>query len=111
MQIDGISTAEYFGLSGWKEAGVLFFQNSRVTGGGSDSYVVGTYELTDNACKITLEVTLLKSPETVFTVEGNKLPIVIEGERAGDTFSGSAHRLDKAAFDLPIKLTKQADLE
>ena len=110
MQIDGIWTVEYYGLSGWTKGGVLFFQNSRVMGGNDDLYVIGSYEASDNAYKIMLEVTLLKAPQAVFRFDENKLPVQIEGELEGSSFTGTATRLDTAAFRVPVKLTKRSDL-
>ncbi|MEA3412100.1 MAG: hypothetical protein U9R74_11265 [Pseudomonadota bacterium] len=99
------------GLRGWKKGGNLGFENGRVLGGNNQHYVRGAYEQSGDVYSISLEITFVELPETVFSIEGDTVPARIEGRREGNILSGMLHRMDKPGFDLHVKLTKRSEIQ
>jgi len=82
-----------------------------VLGGNNKHYVRGTYEQSGDDYSISVEITFLELPETVFSIEGDTVPASIKGRREGDVLSGTLHRMDKPGFDFPVKLTKRSEIQ
>lgn len=109
MQIEGIWTMEYFGLTGWRDAGVMIFKDGMVNGGNNRHFILGRYEESEGVYKIDVEISFIEAPDTYFAVEG-RFPARIEGKTQGLIFAGSVSRSDISGFHLPIKLTRRSDV-
>jgi hypothetical protein len=106
MQIEGVWTMEYFGLAGWRDAGIVVFKDGTVTGGNNHHFFLGTYEQRDGIYNIRVEITFIEAAKTLSPVEG-RFPAQIEGKLQGSLFTGSVSRSDIPGFHLPIRLTKR----
>ena len=107
MPIEGIWTMEYFGLTGWREAGIVIFKEGTVAGGSNHHYIVGSYEETNGNYNINVEIDFIELADTMFPIEGS-FPARIEGKPEGSIFSGSVSRSDVPGFHLPVRLTKRS---
>jgi len=107
MQIEGLWTIEYFGLAGWRDAGIMVFNEGMVTGGNNHHYILGRYEETEGVYNIGVDVSFIEAPDTHFPVEGS-FPARIEGKLEGSIFTGSVSSSNISGFHLPVRLTRRS---
>jgi hypothetical protein len=99
---------EYFGLAGWRDAGMTIFKDGVVNGGNNRFCILGRYEENEGVFTIDVEISFIDGRETQLAVEG-RFPARIEGKPQGSIFTGSVSRSDISGFHLPIRLNRRSD--
>jgi hypothetical protein len=95
--------------AGFRNGGVAVLETSRVFGGDSGYYYLGTYTVKDG--DISASVQIVKhnpSWSNAFGDAATTFNVTIQGRIADDTISGFMTRVDKPTHRLPVKLTKKA---
>jgi hypothetical protein len=110
MTLDGLWSAEIFGLLGWESIGVMVMEEGRAVGGGNNHLSMGRYRLDGNQVEMTLDLFYHGKPRTVFGARDKELQVRLKGRFEEGAIEGIAYRPDKEDLSLTFRLTKRADL-
>lgn len=110
MAFDGIWTSEILGLFGWETTGILILERGRAIDGGNHHYSTGSYEVSESAITISLNVEYHGTPRTIFGAADRNLSVEIHGKLRGNTILGAAHRSDKPDQKITVRLTRRAEI-
>lgn len=110
MSIEGLWTAEIYGLNGWENAGVVMLHDGHALGGGRHHYSVGTYNCSGEEFSMSLAINYHGTPRTLFGSADKTLSIKVDGQLQRDEILGSAFRLESPNQSLAFRLTKRSDI-
>lgn len=110
MSIEGLWTAEFYGLHGWENTGVFVFQNGRVLGGGRHHYSVGVYEETNNEVNVSVTVTYHGKPRVMFGSSDRTLTMEFKGQHHENMIEGNVNRAGNPRQTLLFRMTKRAEI-
>ena len=110
MALEGLWTAEIYGLNGWENAGVLVLHGGHVLGGGRHHYSTGTYNCSGEDFGMSLDITYHGQPRTLFGSSDKNLSINVEGQVHGDEILGSVFRVGSPKRSLAFRLTKRVEM-
>jgi len=108
--MEGLWTAEFGSSAGIFGGGVVVFQGGRVMGGDNGYFYVGTYELTDNALRASIEVSpFIEGVESVFKTMGRQLTLELVGSLVDERhIRAQGHPRQMPQLKLGVKLTKRS---
>lgn len=110
MSIEGLWTAEIYGLHGWENIGVVVLESGRVLGGGRHHFSTGTYKVSDGEIKLSVVIEYHGKPRTLFGSSKKKISMDYTGRRKGDTIEGIVCRPKNSKQTLMFRLAKRADI-
>jgi hypothetical protein len=110
MSIEGLWTGELYGLQGWENSGVIVFDSGRALGGGRHHFSVGTYDVSGNDVRVTVDLEYHGTPRTLFGSSERKISLEFVGQAADSVIEGSVSRPESPKHSLMFRLTKRADL-
>jgi hypothetical protein len=109
VSIEGLWTAEMFGLHGWENSGVIMLRDGQALGGGRHHYSIGTYSYSGEDFSMALAITYHGPPRTLFGSSDKKLSINVDGQVEGGEILGSVSRTGSPKQTLAFRLTKRTD--
>ena len=110
MSIEGLWTAEIFGLQGWENAGVLVLTDGHALGGGRHHYSIGTYSGDRGKFHMSLDITYHGPPRTLFGSSDKELSIDVEGQVEREEILGSVSRGGNPSHSLSFRMTKRGNM-
>ena len=110
MSIEGLWTSEIYGLHGWENTGVLMLRGGQTMGGGRNHYSVGTYDLSGNDIRVSIEICYHGPPRILFGSSDSRISLCFDGEHENGVVEGSVHRVGNPKQTLSFRLTKRADI-
>ena len=110
VSIEGLWTAEIFGLHGWENAGVLVLTDGHALGGGRNHYSIGTYSGDRGKFHMSLDITYHGPPRTLFGSSDKELSIDVEGQVEREEILGSVSRGGNPSHSLSFRMTKRGNM-
>ena len=110
MSIEGLWTGELYGLQGWENSGVIVFDSGRALGGGRHHFSVGTYDVSGNDVRVTVDLEYHGTPRTLFGSSERKIALEFVGQAADSVIEGSVYRPESPKQSLMFRLTKRAEI-
>lgn len=110
MSLEGLWTAEFYGLHGWENTGVLILRDGHAAGGGRHHYSAGTYSVSEDAMSLSLEINYHGKRRVLFGSSDTPLFLEFDGEHHGDTIEGNVYRVNNSKQTLIFRLTKRAEI-
>ncbi|HLI12817.1 MAG TPA: GrlR family regulatory protein [Alphaproteobacteria bacterium] len=95
----------------YRNGGVVVLETNRIFGGDSGYYYLGSF--TPNGSSISAELRVVRHNLNIPSVWGDnaqEFSIRLEGVRHGGVIEGRMVRADRPGIQLPVRLTRKADL-
>ena len=111
MSMNGIWSAELYGVYGWENIGIVVIEDGRVISGGDNHYAVGSCESTGkNKLTVSLTVDYFGTPRRLFGDTNKRSRIAFRGQRKADRIRGEMWATGKPKMTVTTRLTKQHSL-
>ena len=112
MSLAGIWAIEVASIYGWESRGILIFNSAKehIIGGGRNHYSIGTYDLSGDDVKITLDFHFYGQPLVLFGSQEKNISVVLEGKHKDGKITGTVANPTVARYTIPFRLTRRADL-
>lgn len=111
MSMNGIWSAELYGVYGWENIGIVILESGRVISGGDNHYAIGTCGSTGkNKLSVSLTVDYFGTPRRLFGDTTKHARIAFQGQRKGDRIRGEMWATGKPKLSVTTRLTRQSSL-
>ena len=104
MSLAGIWAIEVASLYGWESRGILILGTAKeyITGGGRNHYSIGTYDLSGDDVKITLDLHFYGQPLVLFGAQEKNISLVLEGKHEDGKITGTVANPDGSPLYHPL---------